>query len=115
MSSRELVKIRPKWDWNTVNRLIDRREFSLKSDQNGIEIGVRLKLQLASTELKSDQNGIEMEWGGLLWMITRQLKSDQNGIEITWNHSIYMVKLTLKSDQNGIEMAKYSKQAYKPT
>ncbi len=79
----QIIKIRPKWDWNfhpteiffSISKL-------LKSDQNGIEIFDTEGYQKNIRVLKSDQNGIEIILSHLVFTPLKVLKSDQNGIEI---------------------------------
>jgi len=57
-----------------------------------------------SYTLKSDQNGIEIKQIKFLLSDERELKSDQNGIEIYYIYRILLLLFPLKSDQNGIEI-----------
>ena len=65
---------------NRISTVSDRR--LLKSDQNGIEIGLEVVGEPAAQALKSDQNGIEIGADLRGGVGSEGLKSDQNGIEI---------------------------------
>ncbi len=53
-------KIRPKWDWKLVNKVIHFVvKLKIKSDQNGIESIEDPEGVVTKEEIKSDQNGIE--------------------------------------------------------
>ena len=82
---RWFVQIRPKWDWNEAREFFDDVVIArFKSDQNGIEI--RLKLEKERYSAKSSnqtkmglkfrrgEQGVHKRW---------KFKSDQNGIEIS--------------------------------
>ncbi len=98
------VKIRPKWDWNSWRMWSLSPSFTLKSDQNGIEMEAQGRPPGYPEGLKSDQNGIEIHHHPLMRPWRHQLKSDQNGIEIPSCSGRYRSSIRLKSDQNGIEI-----------